>query len=41
VQVYALVIVTGLLGLVVNLGFRAIERKVLKWHESVRSEEAL
>lgn len=41
VQVYALVIVTGLLGLVVNLGFRAIEKRVLKWHESVRNEEAL
>lgn len=41
VEVYALVIVTGLLGLVVNLGFRALERRVLKWHESVRNEEAL
>ena len=35
---YALVLVTGLLGLVVNLGTRAIERRVLHWHPSVRRE---
>ena len=35
---YALVLVTGLLGLLVNLGTRAIERRVLHWHPSVRRE---
>jgi ABC-type nitrate/sulfonate/bicarbonate transport system permease component len=39
--VYALVIVTGLLGLVINLVFRAIERRSLSWHQSVRGEEVL
>jgi ABC-type nitrate/sulfonate/bicarbonate transport system permease component len=39
--VYALVIVTGLLGLVINLVFRAIERRTLRWHQSVRGEEVL
>jgi len=39
--VYAIVIVTGLLGLVVNLVFRFIERRALAWHQSVRGEEAL
>ena len=39
--VYALVIVTGLLGLVINLVFRAIERRSLSWHQSVREEEVL
>lgn len=37
--VYALVIVTGLIGLVVNMGFRLIERRALSWHQSVRGEE--
>lgn len=41
VGVYALVIVTGLLGLAVNLGFRLIERKSLAWHQSVRGEIVL
>ena len=35
---YALVLITGLLGLLVNLGTRAIERRVLHWHPSVRKE---
>jgi ABC-type nitrate/sulfonate/bicarbonate transport system permease component len=39
--VYALVVVTGLLGLVINLVFRAIERRTLSWHQSVRGEEVL
>lgn len=38
---FALVLVTGLLGLLVNLGTRAIERRVLHWHPSVRREAAL
>lgn len=39
--VYALVIVTGVLGLLINLVFRAIERRTLSWHQSVRGEEVL
>lgn len=35
---YALVLVTGLLGLVVNLGTRIAERRLLHWHPSVRKE---
>lgn len=38
--VYAIVIVTGLLGLLINIGFRAIERRTLSWHQSVRGDEA-
>lgn len=37
---YALVIVTGLLGVLVNLGARLVERRVLHWHPSVRRERA-
>jgi ABC-type nitrate/sulfonate/bicarbonate transport system permease component len=39
--VYALVVVTGLLGLLVNIVFRLIERRALSWHQSVRGEEVL
>lgn len=35
---YALVIVTGLIGIVVNSVARAGERRVLRWHPSVRGE---
>jgi len=35
---YALVVVTGLLGVAANLVTRAAERRVLAWHPSVRSE---
>jgi ABC-type nitrate/sulfonate/bicarbonate transport system permease component len=35
---YALVLVTGVLGVIVNVGFRVLERRVLAWHASVRSE---
>ncbi|RAN79434.1 ABC transporter permease [Bacillus sp. SRB_336] len=34
----ALILTSGLLGILVNLVFRFIERKVLFWHSSVRSE---
>lgn len=37
---YALVIATGFLGMAINLMFRAIERRVLSWHPSVRGEVA-
>jgi ABC-type nitrate/sulfonate/bicarbonate transport system permease component len=39
--VYALVLVTGMLGLLINMVFRAIERRALSWHQSVRGEEVL
>lgn len=39
-SMYALVIVTGLLGVLVNLLARAIERRVLHWHPSIRREKA-
>lgn len=35
---YSIVIVTGLLGVVVNVGARMVERRVLYWHPSVRRE---
>jgi ABC-type nitrate/sulfonate/bicarbonate transport system permease component len=37
---YALVVVTGLLGVVVNVLARALERRVLAWHPSTRREVA-
>ncbi|MGY1495387.1 ABC transporter permease [Streptomyces sp. QTS52] len=40
-QVYALVLVTGLLGVAVNLVARAVERRALHWHQSVRTEVAV
>ncbi|MDT0443834.1 ABC transporter permease [Streptomyces johnsoniae] len=39
-RMYALVVVTGLLGVAVNAGARALERRVLFWHASVRKEAA-
>ena len=35
---YALVVVAGLLGVVVNLGARFVERRALTWHPSQRAE---
>ncbi|MDO5493197.1 MAG: ABC transporter permease subunit [Nesterenkonia sp.] len=37
-SMYALVIVTGILGVLVNLGARFVERRVLHWHPSIRRE---
>ncbi|WP_078973708.1 ABC transporter permease [Streptomyces sp. MMG1533] len=37
-QVYALVLVTGLLGVAINLVARAVERRALHWHQSNRRE---
>ena len=34
---YALVIVTGLMGVGINVAARALERRVLRWHPSVRN----
>lgn len=38
---YALVLVTGGLGVTVNLLARLLERRVLRWHPSIRGEVAL
>jgi ABC-type nitrate/sulfonate/bicarbonate transport system permease component len=35
---YALVVVCGLLGVLINVAARAAERRVLAWHQSVRGE---
>ena len=37
-KMYALIAMTGILGVVINLFVRALERRVLSWHVSVRSE---
>jgi ABC-type nitrate/sulfonate/bicarbonate transport system permease component len=37
-QTYALVIVVGLLGVAVNAVARAVERRALRWHTSVRKD---
>ncbi|PKW25494.1 ABC transporter permease [Phycicoccus duodecadis] len=39
-ETYALVIAVGLLGVAVNLLARAIEKRVLRWHPSVRRDAA-
>lgn len=38
VTMYALILATGMLGVVINLAVRLVERRVLAWHESVRGE---
>lgn len=35
---YALVLFTGLIGVLINIGMRWVEHKVLAWHPSVRGE---
>lgn len=40
VVMYALIVATGLLGVLINLGARLLERSLLSWHESVRGEVA-
>ena len=40
-QLYALIFVAGMLGVAINVGMRAIERRTLAWHTSVRGEVAL
>lgn len=37
-SMYALVLATGLIGMLINLLMRFIERKTLSWHSSIRSE---
>lgn len=41
VVIYGIVVMTGLLGVTINLVFLVIERRSLSWHQSVRGEEAL
>ena len=36
--VYAWIVATGILGVITNIGVRALERRVLRWHTSVRGE---
>jgi ABC-type nitrate/sulfonate/bicarbonate transport system permease component len=35
---YALVVVAGILGVIVNLGARWVERRSLSWHQSQRAD---
>jgi ABC-type nitrate/sulfonate/bicarbonate transport system permease component len=35
---YALVLATGLLGVAINVGARALEKRLLSWHHSVRED---
>ncbi|CAM5714239.1 ABC transporter permease [Streptomyces griseomycini] len=39
-EMYALIVVAGLLGLLINVGARSVERRALAWHQSVRGEVA-
>lgn len=40
-NMYSYVLITGVIGVVVNLGARFVERRVLSWHPSVRREGAV
>ncbi|MBC7269194.1 MAG: ABC transporter permease subunit [Streptomyces sp.] len=40
-DMYALIVVTGVLGLLINVGARTVERRALGWHQSVRGEVAV
>lgn len=37
-EMYALIVATGMIGVLINLGMRFLEKRVLAWHSSVRSE---
>lgn len=37
---YALMLTTGFLGVIINIGARALERATLSWHQSVREDAA-
>lgn len=39
-SMYALILATGILGVLINLAARAVEKRVLSWHTSVRGELA-
>lgn len=38
VPMYSLVVATGLIGVVINIGMRLVERRALRWHSSVRGD---
>ncbi|WP_404322238.1 ABC transporter permease [Arthrobacter luteolus] len=40
VAMYALIMAAGVLGVIINFVMRVVERRVLSWHSSVRSETA-
>ncbi|MGY4928859.1 ABC transporter permease [Streptomyces sp. 900105755] len=40
-DMYVLIVVTGLLGPVIDVGARSVERRALAWHRSVRGEVAV
>jgi ABC-type nitrate/sulfonate/bicarbonate transport system permease component len=37
-EMYALIVAAGLIGVLINFGMRALERRLLAWHTSVRME---
>jgi ABC-type nitrate/sulfonate/bicarbonate transport system permease component len=37
-EMYALIVATGVIGVLINVGVRIVERRVLTWHPSVRGE---
>ena len=37
-EMYALIVATGMIGVIINLAMRLIEKRVLAWHSSIRSE---
>jgi ABC-type nitrate/sulfonate/bicarbonate transport system permease component len=39
-RMYALILMAGLLGMALNLGFHVVERRVLSWHPSQRVDSA-
>ena len=39
-QMYALIFATGILGLLINSGFRGLDKPLLFWHPSVRKDNA-
>jgi ABC-type nitrate/sulfonate/bicarbonate transport system permease component len=40
-SMYALVLATGMIGVLINLAARVVEKRVLSWHPSVRGEVVL
>lgn len=39
-SMYGLILATGVLGVLINLVMRSVEKRVLSWHSSVRTEKA-
>lgn len=37
-EMYALIVATGVIGIIINLVMRFLEKKLLAWHSSIRSE---